>query len=146
MIKDNAKLTFIMNSGISERLLLARAEMHEETQLTVRRFVRAMDSAEASIVGLMAREREALRSGNRNIAKEIHARLGKAAKLYLGTICDTRNTLAGMSDLFSDSEISEFLEQRRLTFASLLRIEMAALTAARLLANDRSSAAISQVA
>jgi hypothetical protein len=105
-----------------------------------------MDSAEASIVGLMAREREALRSGNGLIARQMHTRLGKAAKLYLGTVCAARNTLADMSDLFSDSEVSDFLEQRRLTFASLLRIEMAALTAARLLANDQSSASVSRVA
>jgi len=120
--------------------------MHEEAQLIVRKFVRAMDSAEASIVGLMAREREALRSGNGLIARQIHTRLGKAAKLYLGTVCAARNALADMGDLFSDSEVSDFLEQRRLTFASLLRIEMAALTAARLLANDQSSASVSRVA
>ena len=98
------------------------AEMYEEAQLVVRRFVRAMDAAEANIVGLMAREREALRAGDPNAARSIHNRLGRA--------------LSAMSDLFSDSEVSEFLEQRRITFASLLRIEMAALTAARLLAKQ----------
>ena len=116
------------------------AEMYEEAQLVVRRFVRAMDAAEADIVGLMAREREALRAGDPGSAKSIHRRLGKAAKLYLGTVCKARTTLSAMSDLFSDSEVSEFLEQRRLTFASLLRIEMAALTAARLLANQENKA------
>ena len=112
------------------------AEMYEEAQLVVRRFVRAMDAAEANIVGLMAREREALRAGDPNAARSIHNRLGRAAKTYLGTICSARTTLSAMSDLFSDSEVSEFLEQRRITFASLLRIEMAALTAARLLAKQ----------
>lgn len=120
--------------------------MHQEAERTVRKFVRAMDSAEARIVGLMAREREALRSGNRLAAKQIHSRLGNAAKFYLGTVCSARNTLAAMNDLFSDSEIAEFLEQRRITFASLLRIEMAALTAARLLANDQSGSTAGQVA
>ncbi len=117
------------------------ADMYEEAQLLVKRFVRAMDAAEANIVGLMAREREALRSGDTRAAKTIHARLGKASKIYLGTICSARTTLAAMSDLFSDSEVSEFLEQRRVTFASLMRIEMAALTAARLLANEQHRAA-----
>lgn len=112
--------------------------MYEKTQLMVHRFIRAMDSAEANIVGLMAREREALRSGNRNAALQIHGRLGKAARNYLSTVCTARNTLSAMDDLFSDAEVSEFLEQRRITFASLLRIEMAALTAARLLANENS--------
>jgi hypothetical protein len=121
------------------------AEMHEKTQLLIHSFMRALDSAEANIVGLMAREREALRSGNPSVAKQIHARLGKAARYYLGTVCSARNTLTAMNDLFTDSEVSEFLEQRRITFASLLRIEMAALTAARLLANERSSGT-SQVA
>lgn len=120
--------------------------MHEEAQLIVRKFVRAMDSAEARIVGLMAREREALRSGNRSAAKHIHKRLGQAARLYLGTVCSARDTLKDMNDLFSDSEVSEFLEQRRLTFASLLRIEMAALTAARLLANGQKTEPVGQVA
>jgi len=115
--------------------------MYEEAQLVVKRFVRAMDAAEANIVGLMAREREALRSGNTNTAKTIHTRLGKAAKVYLATICSARTTLAAMNDLFSDTEVSEFLEQRRMTFANLMRIEMAALTAARLLANENSQVA-----
>lgn len=115
--------------------------MYEEAQLVVRKFVRAMDAAEANIVGLMAREREALRAGDPKAAKSIHRRLGTAAKTYLGTICSARATLSAMSDLFSDSEVSEFLEQRRLTFASLLRIEMAALTAARLLAKQDNKAA-----
>ena len=110
--------------------------MYEEAQLVVRRFVRAMDAAEANIVGLMASEREALRAGDPGTAKSIHRRLGQAAKTYLGTICSARTTLTAMSDLFSDSEVPEFLEQRRMTFASLLRIEMAALTAARLLAKQ----------
>lgn len=120
--------------------MLVMAVMHKNTQLLVHSFIRAMDSAEANIVGLMAREREALRAGNRNVAKQIHARLGKAARYYLGTVCSARNRLTGMSDLFSPAEVSEFLEQRRITFASLLRIEMAALTAARLLANEQRSA------
>jgi hypothetical protein len=120
--------------------------MDNDIQLTVTNFIRAMDSAEANIVGLMAREREALRSGNKSAAKQIHARLGQASKYYLVTICNARNTLTGMTELFSESEISEFLEQRRVAFANLLRIEMAALTAAQLLANDRSQASASRVA
>ena len=110
--------------------------MHEEIQLTVHRFIRSMDSAEANIVGLMAREREALRSGNILAARQLHARLGKAARSYLNTVCSARNTLSNMDDLFSEAEVAEFLEQRRVTFSSLMRIEMAALTAARLLSQD----------
>ena len=89
----------------------------------------AVETAESAIIGTMGRECEALRSGRLLAARAIRTRLADCARLYIAAVSAARNSLKLAQA--EDSEVGAQLEKRRAAFAALLRVEMAALSAAR---------------
>jgi hypothetical protein len=89
-----------------------------------------MESAEHVIVSLLARERQALRAGCRLAANAVHIRVNEAAQLYLSAIAAAKTSLSAIEPILP--EAPQVLENRRVAFGAILRIELATLATIRL--------------
>ncbi len=94
----------------------------------------AIVSAEQIIVSAIERECEALRTGRMLAAKALHTHLCDAARIYLSATRAARASIATLEQV--SPGICGRLEERRSTFASILRIELAVLVAERAAAFD----------
>jgi hypothetical protein len=91
--------------------------------------LQAIATTESIIVGTIERECEALRTDRMLAAEALHLRLCDAARLYLHATKAARASLAIMGQLLPG--ISDAFEERRAAFASVLRVQLAVLTAER---------------
>ena len=98
--------------------------------------LQAISAAEAAIVTTIERECEALRAGRMLAARALHTRLTDAAALYLNAIKAARASLWTIEQVLPGSR--DQLEERRIAFAALLKIEFAVLSATREEAGDHS--------
>ncbi|MBZ8134721.1 hypothetical protein CLD20_15695 [Afifella sp. IM 167] len=94
----------------------------------------AMIEAEKLIVEAIARERAALRAGQKFAAAAYHTQLRTAAGIYLASLKNARDSLASATD---PDRLAADMERRRRTFADLLRVELAALASSRILYAER---------
>ena len=94
----------------------------------------AIEGAETALLAVIERECAALRAGKRLAARAIRAQLSEAAELYLAALRAAQASLAWIDQ--AAPEARSRLQARRDSFAALLRIELAALAAARAVAND----------
>jgi len=93
-----------------------------------------MIEAEKRIVDAIARERAALRAGQKFAAAAYRTQLRDAAGGYLASLRSARDCLAGLADA---ERVAADMERRRRTFADLLRVELAALASSRILYTER---------
>ncbi len=98
--------------------------------------LQAIATAESVIVTTIERECEALRAGRMLAARALHTRLTDAAALYLNAIKAARASLSTIEQVLPGSR--DQLEERRITFAALLKIEFSVLAATRAEAGDNS--------
>ncbi len=98
--------------------------------------LQAISAAESAIVTTIERECEALRAGRMLAARALHTRLTDAAALYLNAIKAARASLWTIEQVLPGSR--DQLEERRIAFAALLKIEFAVLSATREEAGDNS--------
>jgi hypothetical protein len=91
--------------------------------------LQAIEAAEAVIVFTIERECEALRAGRMLAAEALRTRLRDAASLYLNTMRAARAAMWTMEQILPG--LDEVMEERRATFAALLKIEMAVLATER---------------
>jgi hypothetical protein len=98
--------------------------------------LQAIAAAESTIVTTIERECEALRAGRLLAARALHTRLTDASALYLNAIRAARASLWTIEQVLPGSR--EQLEERRIAFAALLKVEFAVLAAARAAAGDTS--------
>jgi len=98
--------------------------------------LQAISAAESAIVTTIERECEALRAGRMLAARALHTRLTDAAALYLNAIKAARASLWTIEQVLPGSR--DQLEERRIAFAALLKIEFAVLSATREEAGDHS--------
>jgi hypothetical protein len=94
----------------------------------------AIEGAEAALLSVIDRECAALRAGRLHAARAIRSRLSEAAARYLDALRAARATLDQLETEIPDIRMR--LQARRDSFAALLRIQLAALAAARAVAND----------
>jgi hypothetical protein len=116
-----------MRDNVEEFRPRARAQAEELLQ--------AIDAAERIIVSTIERECEALRSGRGLAAKALRTRLRDASRLYLNATRAARASLWTLEQILPG--ICDELEERRMIFASLLRVELAVLATERAVAGDR---------
>jgi hypothetical protein len=98
--------------------------------------LQAISAAESAIVTTIERECEALRAGRMLAARALHTRLTDAAALYLNAIKAARASLWTIEQVLPGSR--DELEERRIAFAALLKVEFAVLSATREEAGDHS--------
>ena len=91
--------------------------------------LQAIEAAESVIVTTIERECEALRAGRMLAARALHTRLTDASALYINAIKAARASLWTIEQVLPGSR--ERLEERRLAFADILKIEFAALATER---------------
>ena len=103
----------------------------------------AIASAEQIIVSAIERECEALRSGQMLAAKALHTRLCDAARVYLNATRAARISIVTIERV--SPGICERLEERRMAFASLLKVELAILAAERAAVFENDAAAANQI-
>lgn len=94
----------------------------------------AIDGAESVLLAVIERECAALRAGKRLAARAIRAQLSEAAELYLAALRAAQASLMWIDETMPEAR--HRLKARRQAFSALLRIELAALAAARALADD----------
>jgi hypothetical protein len=92
----------------------------------------AIAAAEGVIVTTVERECEALRGGHMLAARALHLRLSDGARVYAASIQAARSSLWTIERLLPGTAAR--LEEQRLAFAALLKVELAILAAARLAA------------
>lgn len=105
----------------------ARAQAEELLQ--------AIEAAERIIVSTIERECEALRSGRGLAAKALRTRLRDASRLYLNATRAARASVWTLEQILPG--ICDELEERRMAFASLLKVELAVLATERAVAGDK---------
>jgi hypothetical protein len=93
-----------------------------------------MEFAEETIVTTIERECEALRAGQMLAARAFDVRLSDAARLYIDSVRAARASLWTMERVVPG--IRSQLEERRLAFSSLLKVELAVLAAERAAVED----------
>jgi hypothetical protein len=98
----------------------------------------AIEGAETALLAVIERECAALRAGKSLAARAIRSQLSEAAQLYLAALRAAQASLIWIEEAAPGATAR--LQARRETFAALLRIQLAALTAARIVANDDSPA------
>jgi vacuolar-type H+-ATPase subunit I/STV1 len=96
--------------------------------------LRSVEAAETVIVSTIERECEALRAGQMLAANALRIRLRDAASLYLNVIRAARASIWTLEQVLPGTRSS--LEARRLAFASLLKVELAVLSAERTVAES----------
>jgi hypothetical protein len=111
-----------------------RAQSHAAMRL-----IEPVAAAEQAVTTALARERAALKAGHLFAARAFHVRLEDAARDYIAALRRARATLNVLGP--GSASVREALESRRLAFGSMLRIEFAALAAARAAAGEASAAA-----
>lgn len=94
----------------------------------------AVEGAETVLLAIIERECAALRAGKRLAARAIRSQLSEAAQLYLAALRAAKASLIWIDEAAPGAR--DRLQARRETFAALLRIQLAALAAARIAAND----------
>ena len=94
----------------------------------------AIEGAESVLLAVIERECAALRAGKSLAARAIRSQLSEAAELYLVALKAAHASLLWMDQAVPGTRAR--LQARRDTFAALLRIQLAALAAARAVAND----------
>jgi hypothetical protein len=110
-----------MLSSVQSFRIRARAEAEE--------LLVAIEGAESIIVSTIERECEALRAGRLLAAQALRARLRDAARLYINAARAARASLATIEVAAPGTD--GLLEERRVAFSALLRIELAVLAAER---------------
>jgi hypothetical protein len=103
------------------------------------RLIEPVAEAEQAVTAAIARERAALKAGRLLAARAFHLRLEDAARDYIAVLRRTRATLNVLGP--GTAKVREELESRRAAFGSVLRIDLAALAAARAAAADVAPAA-----
>ena len=94
----------------------------------------AIEGAESALLAVIERECAALRAGKNLAARAIRSQLSEAAQLYLAALRAAQASLLWIDQAVPGARAR--LQGRRETFAALLRIQLAALAAARAAAND----------
>lgn len=112
---------------------------HGRPLAQARELLEAIDAAESVIVSTIERECEALRSGRMLAAKALHTRLCDAARLYLDATRAAHASLWTMEQILPGSR--DLIEERRIAFSDLLKVELAVLAAERAAIEDRSGGA-----
>jgi hypothetical protein len=107
----------------------ARRPMQWAESPAAMRLIEPVAEAELAVSAAIARERAALKAGRLLAARAFHVRLEDAARDYIAALHRTRATLDVLGP--GSARVREALENRRLAFGSMLRIELAALAAAR---------------
>lgn len=100
-----------------------------EQESVARDILGAVKSAEDSILNSIGRECDALRSGRLLAARAIRTRLCDCARMYIAAIGAARSAIRLHGHHYP--KLAQDLEKRREAFAALLRVEIAALAAAR---------------
>ena len=117
----------------------ARPPAHWAESPAAMRLIEPVADAEQAVATAIARERAALKAGRLLAARAFHVRLEDAARDYIAALRRTRATLNVLGP--GSARVREELESRRLAFGSVLKIELAALAAARAAAADAASPA-----
>jgi hypothetical protein len=111
-----------------------RGRVHAPAGARAEELFAAIEGAETVLLSIIDRECAALRAGRLLAARAIRSRLSEAAALYLDAL---RAARAALDELEADMpDARARLGARRDTFSALLRIQLAALAAARAVAND----------
>lgn len=102
-----------------------------------RALVAGIDRAEEMIVTSVERECDAIRAGRMLAAWALHQRLVDAASLYASAVAAARESLASLR---YEALARQYLEERRLAFEALLKVEFAVLAAAKAAADPTAAA------
>jgi hypothetical protein len=104
-------------------------DTHSHATAQVEELLDAIAAAETVIITTIERECEALRAGRMLAAQALHTRLCDAVKLYLGGMKSARASLWTIDQLVPGSR--DVLEERRVTFAATMKLELAVLATER---------------
>ena len=103
--------------------------VHTQLQTEAEELLDAIETAEGVIVATIDRECVALRAGHMLAARALHTRLCDAATVYLDATRAARASIRSLEHIIPGS--LALLEERRASFSSLLKVELAVLATER---------------